>query len=125
MKLRAYNGQGERIAHKLNHKPPYLVENGINFLELSLPLLKEVYGKKWRERTSLASHLYDTRRYYRKATAKDRIICIADIFPDKATRGLEGFRGAIVTKLNGTALIDLVDFRRRIQQLGRPKSQDR
>ena len=115
MKLRVYHGQGERIPSTLQGPPNYLVENGIIFLELSVPLLKTLYGDKWKQKTVHASYLFQTQRYYKsqKPAAKEgaeRILLIGGIFPDPGTQGLSNFRGTILEKINGRKILNLKSF---------------
>ncbi len=117
MKLKAYYGIGSRIPDYIIGEPPYLVENGLVFLESSLPLLRSLYGNKWKQRSVLHSHLYQTRRFYENLKEKDRIILIGGVFPDLATRGLKGITGKVVEKLNGNKVKDVTDLRKHLRSL--------
>ena len=124
MKLRVYHGQGERIPSTLQGPPNYLVENGIIFLELSVPLLKALYGDKWKQKTDHASYLFQTQRYYKSQNpaakeGAERILLIGGIFPDPSTQGLSNFRGAILEKINGKKILNLKSFRKNIIELAR------
>ena len=125
MKLKSYQGRGERIPSQVYGLPNYFIENGIVFLEMSVPLLSSLYGKKWREKASQASYLFETQRYYKwprgakKKKEKRRIVMIGDILPDASTRGLRAFRGAIVEKIKDKELMDLKSLYTEILRLTR------
>ena len=123
MKLRGYQGQGERIPSRVLGPPNYFIENGIIFLELSVPLLKALYGKKWQQKAIHASYLFQTQRYYKKPKAqknkefRQRILIIGGVFPDPSTRGLDSFSGAILEKINGKKILNLQSLRKDILSL--------
>ena len=122
MKLRVYQSQGERIPSRVQGPPNYLIENGIIFLELSVPLLKTLYGENWQQKAAYASYLFQTQRYYKKQNSiskkgKQRILIIGGVFPDSSTRGLESFRGFILEDINGKKILNLKSFRKDILEL--------
>lgn len=88
MPLRAYAGTAERITWLSNGRPEYFLENGVLFLELSVPFLREVYGARWQINATFLAYLFQTKRFYRKPS-DDRIVVMASTLPDEANRGYE------------------------------------
>ena len=124
MKLRNYIGKGERIPSEIYGIPNYFIENGIVFLEMSVPLLNVLYGKKWQGKASQASYLFQTQRYYTKdmrkrEKEKKSIVILGHIFPDPSTRGLNNFSGSIVEEIKGENILDLKSLYERILELAR------
>ncbi|MCB1173065.1 MAG: hypothetical protein KDK39_05855 [Leptospiraceae bacterium] len=111
MTLKAYRGGAERIPWLLNEEPPYLLEGGFLFLELSLPLLRQVYGSDWKGRNPELSMIFNSRQFYTKP-GQDRIVILAQVFPDPVTRGFEGFRMQPVRLVNGKAPFNLTRMRK-------------
>ena len=62
--LSPYTGKGERIPRRISNQAPYLIENGLIFSELSVPLLEQFYGKNWKSISSLMNYIYQNWRYY-------------------------------------------------------------
>ncbi len=112
MKLRSYGGHGERIPEEIENAP-YFVENGIVFLELSRALLRSLYGKNWKQKSSLMGHVFQKYRYY-KQELKDRIVVLGSILPDPATRGLRPFRGFIAQTINGKDIQNVQALRKEV-----------
>ena len=116
MSLRAYRGGAERIKWMLNDTPPYLVESGLVFLELSVPFLKRVYGARWRTASIELAHLYKTRRFYQKPD-DERIVILALVLPDGVNRGYEAMGEAPVETLNGRPLRNLKHMHELLKEL--------
>ena len=111
--LQPFKLVGERILSKVKGQPPYLVENGIVFLELSVPLLKTIYGANWREKTILPSYLFSNFRHYDKSSS-DRFLFIASVFPDPATRKLARLRYSLLKKVGRKKVSNLQELRQKI-----------
>lgn len=108
LKLQTYSGQAERIPWLLpDQSPPYLVETGLVFLELSVPYLQARYGQDWRQHALELAYVYDTQRHYRPGEPKDRILILSEVLPDPANQGYQGFGGEIVESVNGKKVRDL------------------
>jgi len=104
--LKSYEGNAERIPTVVEGKPPYLVESGFVFVELSLPYLRDGYGSSWRSRAIELSYLFDTKRIMEKP-GKERIILLVGVLPDEVNRGYENLRSIPVQSVNGKPITDL------------------
>jgi hypothetical protein len=121
MPLRAYSGRGERIPWLVEGEPHYLVENGLLFLEMSVPLVRQLYGKSWERNAVELAHIYQERRFYEQP-GEDRVILLAGALPDPVTRGYEDLRGVPVVALDGQPVINLKTMRAtllKLQEAGR------
>lgn len=116
MKLRSYSGRAERIRWLIQGEPDYLVENGLLFLEMSVPLVRQLYGKAWQRSAIELAQIYQKRRFYEQP-ADDRIVLLAGVLPDPVTRGYEELRGAPVVALNGEPVHNLKQMREKILDL--------
>ncbi len=116
MQLQSYDGKGEKIPEKLIGPSHYLIKNGIVFLELSIPLLRRLYGNKWHRKSSLYNYLVTNKRYYKKSST-DRILVVGTIFPDSATRGIENWVGGAIVSLNGKKIVNLISFHKQLEKL--------
>ena len=111
LNLRAYAGTAERIPWDVDGQPPYLIENGMVFLELSATLLLQAYGQDWRSKAPELAYLFDTRRYYETPGA-DRIVILAGVLPGDHTRGYEQVGVMPVTQIAGRPVVNLEEMRR-------------
>ncbi|MCR9144693.1 MAG: hypothetical protein NXI24_20815 [bacterium] len=118
MPLRSYSGRAERIPWLVQGQPDYLVENGLLFLEMSVPLVRQLYGKSWQRNAIELAQIYQDKRFYKKP-GDDRVVLLAGALPDPVTRGYEDLRGAPVTSLNGKPVHNLKQMREKILELKR------
>lgn len=116
MTLQPSSGKAERIPWLVLGPPDYLVENGLLFLELSVPLVQQLFGKSWEGKAVELAYIYDTKRFYEKP-GDDRIVLIAGALPDPVNRGYEDIRAAPVVKIDGKAVENLQSMRRRLIDL--------
>lgn len=116
MKLRAYSGRAERIPWLVSGQPEYLVENGLLFLEMSVPLVRQLYGKAWQRSAIELAELYQRRRFYEQP-GDDRIVLLAGVLPDPVTRGYGELRGAPIVSLEGKPVRNLREMRETILKL--------
>lgn len=116
MKLRAYSGRAERIPWLVSGQPEYLVENGLLFLEMSVPLVRQLYGKAWQRSAIELAELYQRRRFYEQP-GDDRIVLLAGVLPDPVTRGYGELRGAPIVSLEGQPVRNLREMRETILKL--------
>lgn len=119
MPLRAYSGRAERVRWLIQGQPEYLLENGLLFLEMSVPLLRQLYGKAWQRSAIELAEIYQDRRFYDHPGQDDRIILLAGALPDPVTRGYEELRAAPVVALNGKPIANLKQMREKILELKR------
>jgi len=111
LSLREYRGTAERIPWLLpDEQPPYLVETGLVFLELSVPYLQSRFGKDWRRRALELAYIYDTKKNYAAGDEKDRILILSEVLPDQANQGYQGFGGEIIESVNGQKVRDLKEL---------------
>ena len=114
MTLRAYAGGAERIPWLLNGgQPNYLVESGMVFLELSVPLLKRLYGGNWKTSSIELSYVYKTRRYYEKES-DERIVILAYVLPDQINLGYDDLQTLPIESINGQPVKNLGGMRQTI-----------
>ena len=115
MTLRVNEGLAERINWLVDGQPPYHIESGFVFLELSVPYLREAYGNNWRNRGDELTYLYNTSRYY-DLPGDDRIVVIGSVLPDEANRGMERMTAGRVRAINGEPLRNLAHLRKIIRE---------
>lgn len=113
MKLRSYSGRAERIPWLVQGEPDYLVENGLLFLEMSVPLVRQLYGKAWQRNAIELAQIFQEKRFYEKP-GDDRIVLLAGALPDPVTRGYEDLRGSPVVALDGKPIHNLKQMRETI-----------
>ncbi|MEQ9366383.1 MAG: hypothetical protein RIF32_19235 [Leptospirales bacterium] len=116
MPLRSYSGRAERIPWLVPGEPDYLVENGLLFLEMSVPLVRQLYGKAWERNAIELAQIYQEKRFYENP-GDDRVVLLAGALPDPVTRGYEDLRGAPVESLNGEPVHNLKQMRETILEL--------
>lgn len=79
--------------------PPYLVAGGLVFRELDQPYL-EAWGDEWKEKIpSYLRALYKLRRH-KPTTEQQRLIVLADVFPDEYNLGYHDLSQHIVLSVN-------------------------
>ena len=113
MKLKAYTGASERIprySSKYGKQPDYLIENGLVFLELSLPYVKEVYGLDWSRVDTKIAYYMAKYRYLKKPAAGERIVWISEILPNETNTGLKEIIRSRVLKADGKQVKNLKHF---------------
>lgn len=119
--LHPYAGGSERIPWLLSEaNPPYLIESGLVFLELSVPYLQTRFGKEWRTRALELTYLYDREKNYSARGQHDRVIVLSEVLPDPMNTGYQNFGGQVVTSVNGKKVEDLNELIR-IMDGGREK----
>ena len=94
----------------------YFLENGILFVELTVDLLEETYGKNWKNKAILPPYLYQTRRFYDQKS-DHRIIVIANVLPDESNQYLTNIQMQKVLKLNGERVNNLENFYQSLRHL--------
>ncbi|MDH5655681.1 MAG: hypothetical protein OEZ34_07225 [Spirochaetia bacterium] len=109
--LKSYDGSAERIPAIVEGPPPYLIESGYVFVELSLPYLRDGYGSSWRSRAAEMAYLFDTQRFLEKP-GKERIIVLVGVYPDDVNRGYEKIRSVPVKSIDGQSITDLSQIHR-------------
>ncbi|MCB1303317.1 MAG: hypothetical protein KDK37_03540 [Leptospiraceae bacterium] len=110
--LRAYRGGAERIPWWVDGPPDYLVHNGLIFVELSVPFLKERFGGDWKIRALALAASYDSEKYYAPGEEKDRVIVISDTLPSDSVVGYERSTGEQVVEINGKKANSLAELRK-------------
>jgi hypothetical protein len=118
MVLRSYTGQAERIPWHVADQPEYVIENGLVFLELSIPYIREVLGANWQSSPHHFNFLVREKRFY-DDQEKDRPVILGSVLPDESNRSYENYAGSAVAELEGQAVLDLADFKKRLDSLAR------
>ena len=118
MPLKAYAGSAERIPWLVDGPSEFFLENGVIFLELSVPFMREVFGNRWQTNASHLSYLFATRRFYAKP-GEDRVVIMAGALPDDANRGYENLPMGRVETVNGKPVVNLRGLFRAIEMLAR------
>ena len=118
MTLKPSSGKAERIPWVVLGAPNYLVENGLLFLELSVPLVRQLFGKSWERKAVELAYIFNTQRFYEKP-GEDRIVIIAGALPDPVNRGYEDIRASPVVKLDGKDVVNLQTLRKRLIELAK------
>jgi len=116
MKLRSYSGQAERIPWHVADQPEYLIENGLVFLELTIPYIREVLGANWQSSPHHFNFLVREKRFY-EDQEKDRPVILGSVLPDESNRSYENYAGTIVVELEGQSVSDLFAFKERLDHL--------
>lgn len=115
--LHPYAGGAERIPWLLSDPaPPYLVESGLVFVELSVPFLQARFGKDWRVRATELAYLYDVKKHYRTTTERDRVVVLSEVLPDPANVGYEHMTNAVVSRVDGHSIQDVDELIRIMNQ---------
>jgi S1-C subfamily serine protease len=113
--LHEYRGTAERIPWLLpDDRPPYLVESGLVFLELSVPYLQNRFGKDWRRRALELAYIYDVKKNYAAGDEKDRILILSEVLPDPVNQGYQGYGVEVIESVNGQKVRDLKELIDRI-----------
>ncbi len=118
MPLRAYGGTAERIPWLSTGRPEYVLENGLLFLELSVPFLREIYGDRWQASATFLTYLFSTDRFYQEP-AQDRVVIMAGTLPDDVNRGYEDLPVGRVLKVNDRPVLHLRQFHELLEELAR------
>jgi hypothetical protein len=86
----------------------YIVEGGLILRDLTAAYFR-AFGGDWQRRVDpRLAHLYVTRRHAPERPG-DRVVLLSGVLPDAINIGYEGFRDAIVTKVNGRPVRNLRD----------------
>lgn len=85
--------------------PPFLLEGGLIFQELSMPYLK-AFGKKWSERapSNLLDILYTQHEFQKK---QRKAVILTRIIASEATIGYEQIHNHLVKEVNGHPVTDI------------------
>lgn len=111
--LKPYSGKAERIPWVVLKRPEYIVESGMVFVELSVPLLRQAFGKNWQSRAIELSKIYKEKQYYSKVS-NDRIVVISHILPDESNRGYSGLPMKPVLAVNGHKISNIANLKQAI-----------
>jgi len=114
--LKESNGDAERIPYIVEGRPPYFVESGYVFVELSLPYVQKAFGNSWREKAVELAYLFDTERY-NESDQTERIVLIAGVLPHEANRGFDQIRALPVRSVNGVAIRSVAGLKAAIERL--------
>ncbi len=97
------------------NEPKFIVEGGITFTELSLPLLSSLYGDLWHQKSIFYANLFRYRQYHNK-NSKKKFVIITGVFPDETTVGWDDLHSSLVHKVDGKRIENLEDFYKKIKQ---------
>lgn len=98
---------------RTGQSPPYLIAGGLVFRELDTPYLR-AWGDDWAKR--IPAHL----RIYREMESENhpssqRLIILADVFPDEYNLGYHDMAQNIVTTVNGRSINSIADMEEAFQ----------
>ena len=113
--LKSSNQTSERIPQEFSPRSKYIVENGIVFVELSQKILEEQYGSDWKINANLLAHIYRVKRFYDEP-ADDRVVIIANVFPDESNENLEDIKMMSVNNVDGRKIKNMRDFNERLKK---------
>ncbi|MEQ8353779.1 MAG: hypothetical protein RH862_20040 [Leptospiraceae bacterium] len=115
IKLQSYKGGAERIAWTEPEPPPYVVHEGLIFVELSVPFLKERFGAEWQNRALALAAVYDSSKYYKPGETKDRILVLSDVLPAESTRGFERLAGEQLMRIDDEKAQSLFQLKKALE----------
>lgn len=110
LSLKRTDGSAIRLPVR-DENPPYHVESGIVFIELSLSFLTNVYGNNHASQAPELSYLFTTNRY-RQTGKEERIVIVSRILPDDANLGYESAAGQVLLSVNGTPVGSIESLRK-------------
>lgn len=100
---------------RLDTPPPYLVAGGLIFRELDVPYLK-AWGDKWEDQIpSYLRCLYEMKSES-QTPEKQRLIVLADVFPDEYNLGYHDMAQNIVKSVNGYPIDSIREMEAAFQQ---------
>ncbi|MBW7857500.1 MAG: hypothetical protein H3C43_04215 [Leptonema sp. (in: Bacteria)] len=113
-----YQGTAERIPWLQPEKePPYLVESGLVFLELTVPYLQSRFGKDWRHKAIELAYIYDTKKNFGIDDDRDKIIILSEVLPDPVNVGYQNLGALVLESVNGQKVKSLQDLIKKVTAL--------
>jgi hypothetical protein len=100
---------------RLNTPPPYMVAGGFVFRELDVPYLR-AWGDKWRDNIPSYLRILLKLKGESQTPEQQRLIVLADVFPDQYNLGYHDMAQRIVKEVNGIPVDSIRKLEEAFQQ---------
>jgi hypothetical protein len=100
---------------RIDDPPPYLIAGGLVFRELDVPYLKE-WGDEWEDRIPPYLKILYALRQEPESDTDQKLIVLADVFPDEYNLGYHDMAQNIVKTVNGQPIGSIAALEKAFQQ---------